>query len=176
MPAAGFSPFDVQDVRPAQVECCAATCTIDMQTVAIDGRLLPGESRAAVAVVAMDKHAQDTEDAEGDGGEGERMEEAQEKRRTVRPETQAAIEVDGQVKQCPQQQDQCVVLKEAVAVEMFVFVPDMGKAGRRGGQNGRQDAAQAVLRGGGDDAVDIAFAFEAAVAVVKRRADAWGDA
>ena len=52
----------------------------------------------------------------------------------------------------------------------------MGEAGRGGGQGGRQGAAQAVLRGGGDDAVGIAFAFEAAVAVVKRRAVARGDA
>ena len=172
---ADFPPFDIQDVRPTQAECRNATRAIDMQTIVIHGHLLPGGSRAAVVV---DKHAQDAKDAEGDGDEGERMEDAQEKRRTVRPGAQAGTEEGGQEKQHPQQQGQHVVIAGMAFVEMLVrlLVPDMGKVGRRGGQDGRQDAAQAVLRGGGDVAVGIAFAFEAAVAVVKRRTVAWGDA
>lgn len=175
---ADFPPFDTQDVRPTQAECRNATRAVDMQTVAIDGRLSPDGGGAAVATVVVDKHAQDAKDAEGDGGEGERMEDAQEKRRAVRPGAQAGTEEGGQEKQHPQQQGQHVVIAGMALVEMLVrlLVPDMGEAGRRGGQDGRQDAAQAVLRGGGDVAVGIAFAFEAAVAVVKRRADAWGDA
>ena len=45
---------------------------------------------------------------------------------------------------------------------------EVGKGGDEDHPDG-QDAAQAVLRGGGDVAVGIAFAFEAAVAVGQPR-------